>query len=325
MTAVHRQLLALARNALIRPGADDTYADGDDATWMGIDWPALTRRIPIDGRAVNVVDTGGTGPPLVFVHGLSGAWQNWLLTIPAFTDRYRCIAPDLPGFGVSEMPAEPITIRGYARTIDRLCDALDVEAPLVIGNSMGGFVAAELALDFPTRVQRLVLVSAAGLSSEHLRREPLLVLARLWAALTARAGTSSETVVRRRRLRRLFLQTVARYPERLSAPLTWELVQGAETDAFVPALDALLGYSFRERLARIEVPTLIVWGENDILVPVGDAADYERLIGANSRKVVFADTGHVSMIERPSRFNPLVAAFLAGQGTPERDVEGVSG
>ena len=87
-------------NGLLRPGPDETYADGDDATWKGIDWPAMTRQVAVEGREVNVVDTGGAGKPvLVFVHGLSGSWQNWLLNIPAFMDSHRVIAPDLPGFG----------------------------------------------------------------------------------------------------------------------------------------------------------------------------------------------------------------------------------
>jgi pimeloyl-ACP methyl ester carboxylesterase len=69
---------------------------------------------------------------------------------------------------------------------------------------------------------------------------------------------------------------------------------------------------------------LLVWGRNDILVPVGDADRYQELIGSNSRKVIFEDTGHVPMIERPSRFNPLVAEFLAGSRAPEAGVTGVS-
>jgi pimeloyl-ACP methyl ester carboxylesterase len=325
---VHRQLAAVARNGLIRPGADERYADGDDAGWMTVDWPALTRREEIDGRIVNVVDTGAqdtTGPPLLFIHGLSGLWQNWLLNLPAFMGAHRCIAPDLPGFGASEMPREKISIRGYARTIDRLCDRLGVQDPIVVGNSMGGFVAAELALSFPTRVDRLVLVSSAGLSIEYQRRQPLLFGARLLTAVSARAGAlASEPVVRRRRLRRLFLQGVVRYPERLSPALTWELVQGAEKPGFVPALEALMDYSFRDRLGGIEVPTLIVWGRNDLLVPVGDAERFERLIGDNARSVIFEDTGHVSMIERPGRFNELLAQFAASSPAPEAGIEGVS-
>jgi pimeloyl-ACP methyl ester carboxylesterase len=325
---VHRQLAAIARNGLVRPGADERYADGEDASWMAVDWPAMTRREEIDGRIVNVVDTGGedtTGPPLLFVHGLSGLWQNWLLNLPAFMGAHRCIAPDLPGFGASEMPRDEISIQGYARTLDRLCDRLGIESPIVVGNSMGGFAAAELALSFPTRVERLVLVSAAGLSIEYQRRQPLLFGARLFTTVMARTGArASEPVVRRPRLRRLFLQGVVRYPERLSAPLAWELVQGAEKPGFIGALEALMGYSFRDRLADIEVPTLIVWGHNDLLVPVGDAERYERLIGPNARSVIFEDTGHVPMIERPNRFNELLARFIAASPAPEADIEGVS-
>jgi pimeloyl-ACP methyl ester carboxylesterase len=159
---VQQQIAAIARNALLRPGADETYADGDDATWMDVDWPSMTRRLSIGGRAVNVVDTGGDGPPILFVHGLSGAWQNWLLTIPAFMGSHRCIAPDLPGFGASEMPTGEISVPAYADTVDRVCTALGVECPAVVGNSMGAFIAAELAIAFPTRVERLVLADAAG-------------------------------------------------------------------------------------------------------------------------------------------------------------------
>ena len=77
----------------------------------------------------------------------------------------------------------------------------------------------------------------------------------------------------------------------------------------------MLGYSFRDRLPEIEVPTLIVWGRNDILIPVEDACEYERLIGANARAVVFDDTGHLAMVERPSRFNELLAGVHCGTRT----------
>jgi pimeloyl-ACP methyl ester carboxylesterase len=321
---VDKRLLALARDGLIRPGADPTYADGDDSTWTRVDWPALTRRLEVDGRAVNVVDAGGDGPPLLFVHGLGGVWQNWLLNMPAFMGSHRVVALDLPGFGQSEMPAGELSIRSMARVVDAVCGQLGIDCPVVVGNSMGGFVGAELALEYPTRVEKLVLVSAAGLSTEYLRREPLVALGRLWAAGTTRMGAGVDAVVRRPRLRRAFFQTVVRYPERLSVPLTYELAQGAGKEGFVPALSSLIGYSFRDRLPQIEIPVLIVWGRNDMLMPVQDAGRFERLIGPNARKVIFEDTGHVAMLERPSRFNALLAEFIAGARAPERGVEGVS-
>ena len=164
------------RNGLLRPGADETYADGDDAAWMDVDWRALQRPYELLGRRVNVLDTGpvaGGGTPLLFIHGWSSSWQSWLLNIPAFRDTRRCLSLDLPGFGGSDMPAEPITIQGYAKTVDAMCLELGVERVAVVGNSMGGFVGAELALAFPTRVERLVLVSAAGISVTELPRMPL--------------------------------------------------------------------------------------------------------------------------------------------------------
>ena len=324
MPSVYQDALARARSGVFRSGPDATYADGDDSTWMEVDWPALTRRVPVDGREVSVVDTGGDGPPLLWVHGLGGIWQNWLLNIPAFMDSHRCVAIDLPGFGQSELPDGEISISGLARTVDRVCGQLEIDDPIVIGNSMGGFVGAELALSFPTRVAKLVLVSAAGLSTEYLAREPLLAGARVFMALTARTGLRGSPVVKRPRLRRIALQPVVRYPERLSVPLATELVAGANAPGFLSAFDALIGYSFRERLAQIEVPVLIVWGRNDMLVPVEDAEMFEHLIGENARAVIFEDTGHLAMLERPTRFNELLAGFIAGEREPEAGVEGVS-
>jgi pimeloyl-ACP methyl ester carboxylesterase len=315
----------VATNGLFRPGADDTYADGDDSTWTRVDWPSLTRTVELPSGPVQVVDTGGEGPPLLFIHGLAGLWQNWLLNIPAFMGSHRVIAPDLPGFGGSPMPADgEISIHGYAETVDAVCEALGVQAPVVVGNSMGGFIGAELAISFPTHVRKLVLVSAVGLSIEYVQREPLIALARAWAAAATRAGARSEVMIRRPRLRRLALQSVLRYPEKLSYPLAWELVQGAGKPGFIPAMEALTDYRFRDKLVQIEMPTLIVWGRNDMLVPVDDATEFERLIGANARKEIFDDTGHVPMLERPSRFNALLREFIAGREAPEAAVEGVS-
>ena len=324
MPTRRQQLRGAIDNGLLRPGADDAYADGDDATWMQVDWPSMTRKVLVEGREVNVVDTGGDRPALVFVHGLGGAWQNWLLNIPAFMGSHRVIAPDLPGFGESAMPREEISIKGYAKVLDGLLHELGVDSAVLVGNSMGGFVAAELALSFSTRVERLVLVSAAGLSIENYRREPLVVGARLWALSATWLGARGNAVITRPRGRRLGMQLLVRYPEKLSPPLALELARGTGTPGFVPAMKALLSYGFRDQLARIEVPTVVVWGCNDMLVPRGDAREYVRLIGDNARREMFEDTGHLSMLERPSRFNRLLEEFVSGSRAPEAGVEGVS-
>jgi pimeloyl-ACP methyl ester carboxylesterase len=283
----------------------------------------MTRRLEIEGRSVGFIDTGGDGPPLLFIHGLGGIWQNWLLNLPVFMRTHRCIAVDLPGFGLSE-ELEEASIPGFARVVDKLCAELGIEEPTVIGNSMGGFVGAELAVRFPTRVSKLVLVAAAGLSTEYLSNQPLLAGARAVMVLTARTGLRGNGMVKRPRSRRLALQIVVRYPEKLSVALATELIRGANAPGFIDSFEALLTYSYRDKLERIEVPTLIVWGRNDMLVPASDAEAYEHLIGENAHSVVFEDTGHLPMLERPSRFNALLRAFMAGEREPEADVEGVS-
>jgi pimeloyl-ACP methyl ester carboxylesterase len=322
--SLYEDVLNRAKNGIARPGADATYADGDDQSWMDVDWPSLSRTIEVDGRGVHVVDTGRSGPPLLFLHGLGGVWQNWLLNIAHFKETHRCVTFDLPGFGESEMPADEISIPGFARAADAVCEQLGIDCPVVIGNSMGGFVGAELALSFPTRVDKLVLVSAAGLSTEYVKAEPVLATARAWAAVITRMGSQSDAFLRRPRGRRIALQAVVRYPEKLSVPLAMELARGAGCPGFNAAFRALLNYSFRDKLDRINVPTLIVWGRNDILVPVEDAETFEHLIGENAHSVIFDDTGHLAMMERPRRFNELLAGFLAGERSPEAGVEGVS-
>jgi pimeloyl-ACP methyl ester carboxylesterase len=317
-------LAAVMRNAMLRPGADPAYADGDDATWIGVDWPSLQRTLEVDGQRVNVLDTGGGDDALLFLHGWSSNWQIFLLNIAAFMETHRVIALDLPGFGASEMPPDGLSIKGYARLVDGVCDALGVERVSVVGNSMGGFIGAELALSYGTRVDRLVLVSAAGLSTEQLARTPLLTAARLVAAGSPHASRVESSVVRRPRLRRAAMQFVVRYPEKLSVPLAQELVLSFGKPGFVAGLAAIMDYSYRDRLPEIEVPVLIVWGRNDLLVPVGDALRYARLIGPNARVEIFEDTGHAPMLERPSRFNALLRAFLAGAAKPEAGVEGVT-
>lgn len=290
------------------------YGPPGRSPWLDIDWRAHQRWIIVNDTPVNVIDFG-EGPPLVFVHGLAGSWQNWLEQLPAFAAEHRVIALDLPGFGYSPMPRETISISGYARLLDGLLDALEIAAAAVIGNSMGGFTAAELAIAFPQRVERMVLVSPAGISTyAHpgaTRALPVLrVLEALIAAQTAWIAANADTLARRPRLRDLTLNVVAAHPSRLPAPLAAEQLRGTGKPGFMQALEANLNYDFRERLPEIACPTLVVWGAQDRLISVRDAAVYAELI-PGSRKVLFEDTGHTAMLERPTAFNELLEGFLS--------------
>jgi pimeloyl-ACP methyl ester carboxylesterase len=293
--------------------AGDDYGAHAEPDWRDVDWRPHLRQLDIDGEQVNLVDYGEGSPdlhPVVFVHGLGGCWQNWLENVPRIAaEGRRAIALDLPGFGFSEMPDEKISISGYGRLVNAVCDELDLGEVVLVGNSMGGFTAAETAIQYPERVSRMVLNSAAGLTTSDIVHGPVLAGARIAAALGARTAAMSEKVVVRKRLRWPVYYTFIRYPHRIPTDLLYEITRGSGRPGFLPALRAIFDYDFRDRLPDIRCPTLVIWGEDDMLVPKHDADEYARLI-PNARKVVLEDTGHSAMIERPQTFNDLVVDWL---------------
>jgi pimeloyl-ACP methyl ester carboxylesterase len=293
----------------------DGYGESAEPNWRTIDWQAHLHQVEIDGAPVNYVDIGsGDHPPVVFVHGLGGQWQNWLENIPRAAQERRAIAIDLPGFGLSPMPHEEITIPGYGRTVNALCDRLGLGVVELVGNSMGGFISAEVAIQFPQRVDRLILVSAAGITSADLDRRPIQTVGRIATVLTNWSAPLDRKIASRAKARHLALALVARHPSLLKADLAYEgFFKGTGKPGFNDALLACLEYDFRERLPEIGVPTLIVWGEQDSIIPVKDADEFERLI-SDSRKVVMRQTGHIGMAERPAAFNDLMIDFLAESG-----------
>jgi len=305
-----------AATAQTIPGSSPADAYGPDgrSEWMEVDWQRYLHWAHVKGRPVNYVDIG-EGPALVFIHGLSGSWQNWLENIPHFARTHRVIAVDLPGFGCSPMPAEKITINGYAGIVDELLDGLGIERAVVVGNSMGGFIGAELAIEYSTRVEKLVLVSAAGLSTHDMHNDRavsgLRVVGGVLGMGAAWFATKSDRLSRRPRLRKALMLVVAAHPDQLPPPLVAEQIAGSGKPGFIDAVEALGTYPIEDRLHKIETPTLIVWGAQDRLVPLRDAKRFEEAIGPNSRKIVYEDTGHVAMLERPARFNADVDAFLA--------------
>jgi pimeloyl-ACP methyl ester carboxylesterase len=293
--------------------AGDAYGPQGRSEWLDIDWREHLKWASLRHGTVNYTDLG-EGPALVFIHGLSGCWQNWLENIPFFARTHRVIALDLPGFGCSPMPPEQISINGYAAVVDELLDSLGIERAAVVGNSMGGFIGAELGIEFSTRVEKLVLVSAAGLTTADMHNDKVLAALRriefILAGGAAWFGSRSEKLASRPRLRKALMLAVAAHPDRLPGPLAAEQVRGSGKPGFMDALEALGTFPIEDRLERIEMPVLVVWGAKDRLVPLRDADRFVEAIGANARKVVYGDTGHVAMLERPARFNADIAAFL---------------
>jgi pimeloyl-ACP methyl ester carboxylesterase len=299
--------------------AGDDYGVRDEPDWASIDWRPHLHSAEIEGRRVNYVDIGsGSAPPVVFVHGIAGNWQNWLENIPRFAKERRVVALDLPGFGESEDPAEEATMPSFGRTVEALCDRLDLGQVVLVGNSMGGFIVAETTIQFPERVERLVLCSAAGITTNELRREPVMAWGRAVAMGGTRGAAETRMAILRPRLRHLVFSLIVRHPSRISPDILFEISKGAGREAFIPVLQAILDYDFRERLPDIRCPTMIVWGAKDAIVPKDDAYEYERLIPGSQPVVMMDETGHIPMVERPVTFNRAVHEFISGP-RPEQE------
>jgi pimeloyl-ACP methyl ester carboxylesterase len=283
-----------------------------DREWTRIDWREHLGRVELPGASVNYVEIG-EGEPLLFIHGVSGCWQNWLENLPHFAAAgRRCVALDLPGFGASAMPSWPIGMEAYGRLVRDFCEKLGLGGATLVGNSMGGLIAVELALAAPESFERLVLVSAAGIVNTWRPEERAVATAWAWRRFSPLFADRGRQIVTRPRLRRTVFGPFVRFPNRLADDILVEqIVNGLrQADGFEPALAGLIRTDFRDRLAEIEMPTLVVWGLSDRVIPAAAAVSYHRRI-PHSRLEIFERTGHVPQLERPLRFNALLQEFLA--------------
>lgn len=291
----------------IASGAD--YGN-PEPEWMTIDWRRHLRRVELPGAEVNYVEIG-EGEPVLFVHGVSGCWQNWLENLPHFGRGRRAIALDLPGFGASPLPSWPIDMPAYGRLLHDFCEKLGIEHATVVGNSMGGFVAVEAVTGMPGRFDRLALVAAAGILNTWSPELRAVATAWAWNRFGPHLANRGRAIVSRRRARELVFRPFVRYPGRLREDLLLEQIKGGLTkaDGFGDALSAVIRHDIRDRLAEIEIPTLVVGGLSDRVIPVAAAISYHRRI-PGSRLEIFERTGHVPQLERPLRFNRLLDEFL---------------
>jgi pimeloyl-ACP methyl ester carboxylesterase len=256
---------------------------------------------------------GGEGPPLVLVHGLGGAASNWTELTPLLVERHRLLIPDLPGHGGSTaLPG----VSGLEPFADRVALVAEREAMLpapVVGHSLGGMVVLRLALRRPQDVTALVLAGAAGLSVGNVWGRQLLSI--FTAVRPGRlAGRYRSWVARSRLLRRLVFGFVS-----VADPvgLTDEAVEGflgaqlLHTDVD-SAWQALRVDDPRRELDAVRCPVLVLWGADDVQLPLDDAFEYTRRLRARLR--VIPGCGHLLIGERPDACADAVNEFLCDGG-----------
>jgi pimeloyl-ACP methyl ester carboxylesterase len=247
--------------------------------------------LAIGGTRIRVV-RGGSGPPLIFLHGASGH-VGWLPFLDRLSEAFDVIAPEHPGFGRSDDPAWLERVDDLAYFYLDMMDALELERVHLIGTSLGGWVAAELAVRNTARLASLTLVCAVGIAAEG---RPIDDIFRMTPEENARRFYFDPERARAR------VAALARADPLIAARNRATVVRLGYPRFLDPAL--------ANWLHRIDVPTLLVWGENDGLVPPVFGEAYRKLI-PSSRLVVIPAAGHAPFEEQPEEF---LKAFIGMHG-----------
>ncbi len=247
----------------------------------------------------------GHGPPLVLLHGLGSSRNDWLLQLPIFIARFRTIAVDLRGHGGSPRPPGPYRIEHMAADVTRLLRRIDAQPAHVLGISLGGAVAQQVALDYPEMVRSLTLVNTAARFAAGSWRQRLMGAQRLAMVYLGGMDRAAETVAAR-----LFPK-----PEQtLLRRETVERIRHNDPAAYRATLWAIARFDVRARLGGIVCPTLVVAGDRDTTVPLAA----KRLLAEripHSRLEVVADSGHATPVDQPEAFNRAVVRFLEALDT----------
>lgn len=242
---------------------------------------------------------GGAGTPLLLLHGLAGSTGNWVELLPELLDRHRVIAVELPGHaGSSRLPRGASTV-DFAAAIGTVLEAEAAEAALVAGHSFGGLVALRLARSRPELVRGLLLISPAGIATATPQARKVVA-----AATTVRPGRwvapLRHRFAERAWYRRALFEPFFVSDAAVLSPRAVHGLLGAQrehTDTRT-AGRAMVGDDPRSELDGITCPVVVLWGARDPQLPVEDAFDYARRLGAKLRLV--GDCGHLVIVERPA-------------------------
>ena len=306
-----RMLLAFAATAalLFTLGFVASRYDRPPATpgaWLaqsGLEAKFLT----VGGHRLRYV-RAGSGPAVVLIHGFASSLYTWKDVIPLLAETHEVFALDLPGFGGSDRPGD-LSFEVLPAAVLGLMDELGVARAALVGNSMGGAVAAVVAAQWPDHVTALVLIDAAGFNLDPGEAPAMVRLATsALGALIARLPFKRLAV--ERSLREVFQddahvtdERVAEYMHGLQVPGAFASIRSLRLS--LEERDTIV----RERLPRIQAPTLVIWGREDRWIPVAHADLFVEAI-PGARKVVLEECGHMPQVEMAVAVGKLLREFL---------------
>lgn len=255
--------------------------------------------LQIDGNKIRYLESGDSKQTLVLVHGLGASAERWEHVIPLFADNFRIIVPDLIGFGLSDKPQVDYTPEFFSEFLEKFFVASGTKRPYLVGSSLGGQISVEYTVSHPNNVEKLVLVSPAGVMKQSTPALDAYIIAAL-------------------------------YPNEHSAKNAFELMEGSGDNidqkiingfiermrlpnAKLAFMSTVLGLKNSElitsKLSSISVPTLIIWGSRDPVIPINHADSFVSAI-QDCQFFRMDGCGHTPYVQNPSTFASKVLEFL---------------
>jgi len=270
-----------------------------------------SKKINLSGVNVHFVEAG-KGPPLLFLHGLGGTWRDWSANLPAFAATHRVMALDFPGSGESDKPEVQYSIEWLTEVVERFLQERRIEGVNLVGHSMGGLVALNLAARPNSRVKKLIVTDAVGIGDKaefmgYAMSKKIMGADTKWESLEGflknefRAMADSFIKDQKPKTAREFFESVPKNP--FTGNPFLPMTPNVQLTA------SILDFDIRPKLASILQPTLILWGAKDPVASPQDASFLQKEIRSSSL-ILFTDSGHSPMMDHPSLFNRELGKFL---------------
>jgi pimeloyl-ACP methyl ester carboxylesterase len=277
------------------------FANGAPIQETGAATPA-SKEATVFGFKIHYLEAG-SGPTLILLHGLGGNSGNWSFNIGPLSRKFRVIVLDQIGFGASDKPLIEYRVETYIDFLDKFMSELKIPKASLVGNSMGGWIAAAFAIEHPEKVDSLVLADAAGFSLPKDFDTKFLYSLNPSTRLQTRAIL--EMVFYNKILFSSDAAVDTALTQRMNAGDGYTISKIVES--MIRGEDVL-----DNRLSRITQPTLIIWGRQDGLLKLSEGERLQREI-PKSKLIVFDQCGHAPMAEKAGEFNEAVLSFISGQ------------
>jgi len=271
---------------------------------------SLSAQAPVDknvevfGQKIHYLEAG-SGPVVILLHGLGGDASNWAFTTPALASKFHVYVPDQIGFGASEKPQIDYRVGTLVDFLDGFYKKLGITKATLVGNSLGGWTAVDFTMAHPDKVDKLVLVDSAGYSLEHgtgikPSRETIQAL-------------NPSTLAQAKLIMATIFANKAMVTDQLAESFFTQHLRKGDAYTIDRFIDSILRNEdvVDGKLGAVKVPTLIVWGKQDALVPPAAGQWYSQDI-AGSELVMLDGCGHVPQMECGAKFNAVLAKFLSG-------------